>query len=143
MKDARAYGIPWRWSEIRDLPVYGLGDTMTIGKSFSMLKKSWRSYKLYRKDGYPTTDLAFRILKIQRSLSLPLSQFDELGDPAWVEEQLNNEFDEQEVYEGPGTGVELSALDIQLQKEERANALEDVGLVVDDYGNIEKDNEWL
>jgi len=115
---------------------------MTIGKSFSMLKKSWRSYKLYRKDGYPTTDLAFRILKIQRSLSLPLSQFDELGDPAWVEEQLNNEFDEQEVYEGPGTGVELSALDIQLQKEERANALEDVGLVVDDYGNIEKDNEW-
>ena len=105
------------WSEIRNFPVYGLGDNMTMGKSFSMLKKSWRSYKLYRKDGMPAPDLALRILKIQRSLFLPLSQFDELGDPIWVEEQLKNEFDEQEVYEGPGTGVELSPLDIQLQKE--------------------------
>lgn len=76
------------WDEIRSFPVPQLGEGMTMGKSFSMLKKSWRSYKLYRKDGMPAPDLAMRILKIQYSLGLPLSEFPEL-DQSWVEEELN------------------------------------------------------
>ena len=111
------------WDEIRSFPVPQLGEGMTMGKSFSMLKKSWRSYKLYRKDGMPAPDLAMRILKIQYSLGLPLSEFLEL-DQRWVEGELNRSSDDEQ----------LSPLDLQLRKEEE----QDAGLVEIGFDNDEE-----
>ena len=55
------------------------GESMTFGTSFEALRKSWFGYKRSRKDGFPAPDLALRILKIQKALSLPLSEYFELS----------------------------------------------------------------
>ena len=91
-----------------------------------MLKKSWRSYKLYRKDGMPAPDLAMRILKIQHSMGLPLSEFPEL-DSEWVIQELDRSSD----YE------QLSPLDIQLRKEEEQDAGLVEGLTEEGFDNDE------
>ena len=144
------------WDEIRSFPVPQLGEGMTMGKSFSMLKKSWRSYKLYRKDGMPAPDLAMRILKIQYSLGLPLSEFPEL-DQSWVEEELNRSSEdpldlqlrkeeEQDLVENgeegfdndEGMSDEERRLEQELMAEERAEALAHVGI----FPNQDKEEEW-
>jgi hypothetical protein len=86
------------WDEIREIPIPELGEGMNFGKSFEALRKSWYAYKRSRKDGFPAPDIGFRILKIQKALGLPLSEFPEL-DSEWVNEELSSE-------------------DIQLRKEE-------------------------
>src|SRR5215469_13380742 len=146
------------WDEIREIEVPELGEGMNIGKSFSMLKKSWRSYKLYRKDAMPAPDLAMRILKIQYSLGLPLSEFPEL-DQSWVEQELNRSSEdpldlqlrkEEEQDAGlvengeegfdndEGMSDEERRLEQELMAEERAEALADVGLFPDQ----DKEEEW-
>jgi len=55
------------------------GESMTFGTSFEALRKSWFGYKRSRKDGFPAPDLALRILKVQKALGLPLSEFPELS----------------------------------------------------------------
>ena len=88
------------WDEIRAIPIPELGEDMTFGRSFEALRKTWYSYKRNKKDGFPAPDLCYRILKIQRALGLPLSQFEELeqyGDSGndWANKQLSAE--EQEL----------------------------------------------
>jgi hypothetical protein len=76
-----------------------------FGQICEALRKSWYSYKRYRKDGYPTADLALRINRIQKALGFPMSEFQELntyGGTEWV-------------------GEELSKEDIELKKEELAS----------------------
>ena len=79
------------WAEIREIPIPELGEGMTFGTSFEALRKTWYAYKRTKKDGLPAPDLAFRILKLQKYLGLPLSEFNELdryGDE-WVNEELS------------------------------------------------------
>ena len=110
------------WSEIREIPIPELGEGMNFGKSFEALRKTWYAYKRTRKDGLPAPDLAFRILKLQKFLGLPLSEFNELdrygggSNNEWVNEELSNE-------------------DIQLKKEE----LVDWGLDDDEKSD---DDPW-
>jgi hypothetical protein len=123
------------WDEVRETEVPQLsylGETMNIGQSFSQLKKSWRSYKLYRKEGMPAPDLAFRILKIQKSLGLPLSQFDEL-DQSWVDQELammdETLLEEEEKYVSDSFDFDehqLTPLEQQLIREERESLMDEL-----------------
>jgi hypothetical protein len=121
------------WSEIREIPIPELGEGMTFGTSFEALRKSWFSYKRSRKDGFPASDVAFRILKIQKALGLPLSEFPEL-DSDWVNQELESESGSGEISDDY-YGQEMSQEEIQLRKEEREDLLAQVGL----DGEIE---EW-
>ncbi len=78
------------WDEIRDIPIEEIGPDMTFGKCFESLRKTWYSYKRNKKEGLPAPDLAFRILKLQKALGLPLSEFDEL-DSEWVNDELTSD----------------------------------------------------
>jgi len=60
---------------------------------------TWYAYKRSKKDGIYAGDLAYRILRIQKALGFPMSEFPEL-DSDWI-------------------GEELSKEDIQLKKEEQ------------------------
>jgi hypothetical protein len=86
------------WAEIREIPIPELGEGMTFGTSFEALRKTWYAYKRTKKDGLPAPDLAFRILKLQKFLGLPLSEFNELdrygggSNSEWVNEELSSEF---------------------------------------------------
>ena len=74
---------------------------MKFGTSFEALRKSWYSYKRYKKDGFQAmcAELALRILKLQKILGLPLSSFEEL-DNIDLDVELNNEiFSGEEVSE--------------------------------------------
>ena len=87
------------WNEIRDLEVPELldqnGETMTFGRTFEALRKSWRSFKLSRKNGSPAPELALRILKLQSGLGLPLSDFgselEKYRGMQWALAELENE----------------------------------------------------
>ena len=106
----------------------------------------------------PAPDLAMRILKIQYSLGLPLSEFPEL-DQSWVEQELNRSSEdpldlqlrkEEEQDAGlvengeegfdndEGMSDEERRLEQELMAEERAEALADVGLFPDQ----DKEEEW-
>ena len=74
----------------------------------------------------PAPDLAMRILKIQHSMGLPLSEFPEL-DSEWVIQELDRSSDDEQ----------LSRLDLQLRKEEE----QDAGLVQNGEGLTEEDEE--
>jgi hypothetical protein len=86
------------WEEIKEIEIPELtnpktGEHLNWGEAIEALRKSWYSYKRYRKDGFPPPDLAFRILYLQRVLGLPLSEFEELerfGGSEWVENELKN-----------------------------------------------------
>jgi len=121
------------WAEIRDLPVFGLEEGLTYGRAFEALRKSWYSYKRSRKDGFPATDVAFRILKIEKALGLePLSEFPEL-DPQWVQEELNTVEDIQlarEEYIDRSDDFDeeqMSPEEIQLRREEKQAEMEALG----------------
>lgn len=107
------------WAEIREIPIPELGEDMTFGKSFEALRKTWYAYKRTKKDGFPAPDLALRILKLQKLLGLPLSEFHELDR-----------------YGGEWVNEELSGEDIQLKEEELASG----GL--DDEKTEQEDGEW-
>jgi hypothetical protein len=104
------------WAEIREIPIPELGEGMNFGKSFEALRKTWYAYKRSKKDGLPATDLAFRILNLQKFLGLPLSEFEELdrygggSNNEWVEEELSRENQqlrkEEETEELAGWGLD-------------------------------------
>jgi hypothetical protein len=67
------------WSEIAEIPLPELG--MKWGAACSSLKKSWWSYKMTKKYGSgldSKRDLAYRINKIQHSMGIPITRFEEL-----------------------------------------------------------------
>jgi hypothetical protein len=80
------------WSEIREISIPELGEDMTFGKSFEALRKTWYAYKRNKKDGFEAPDLCLRILKIQKAIGLPLSEFPELDryGSEWVSEELSS-----------------------------------------------------
>jgi hypothetical protein len=129
------------WDEIRDMPVVQnfTDEPMTIGKTFSALKKSWRSLKLYRRDGMPTSDLALRIVKAQHSLGLPLSEFDEL-DTNFIHQELDimdndgGGLSEEERQEQNNLDSEVTDLDRQLLAEEMQDIRERMGLDSEEQG---------
>lgn len=102
------------WAEIKDTPIYGFEMDMTFGSAFSALRKTWYSYKKYKKDGVEDSDLALRIIRLQRALGLPEAEFSHL-DPEWV----NNELSQQET-------------DDQLRREEVEDAFASQGLVTNE-----------
>jgi hypothetical protein len=123
------------WSEIRDLEtdlVDQNDEPMTFGRALEALRKSWRSFKLNRKNGSPSPDLCLRILKLQNGLGLPLSQFEELekyGGSRWALQELENQestSDEEEVI---------------LRREERDSMLESLGVNDDDSEHLDS-SEW-
>jgi hypothetical protein len=81
------------WAEIREMPIPELGPDMTYGKTWEALRKSWYAYKMTKKEGLSAPDLSLRILKFQKLLGLPLSDFsselDRYGEE-WVNEELNS-----------------------------------------------------
>lgn len=126
------------WAEIRGLPVYGLDEGLTYGRAFEALRKSWYSYKRSRKDGFPATDVAFRILKIEKALGLePLSEFPEL-DSDWVEAELKSVEDielAREEYIDRSDGFDMEQMSPEermeyeeLKKEERQAEMEALGV---------------
>ena len=103
------------WDEIREIEIPELG--CTFGGACSALRKSWYSYKRYKKDGMPAPDLALRINRIQSYLGFPKSEFPELeayGGTGWVDEELTaeekelrqEELDENEQNMDTGTSFE-------------------------------------
>jgi len=122
------------WNEIREREVPRLvfeGRVLNIGSSFSMLKKSWRSYRLYRKDGIPAQDLELRILKIQYRMGLPLSEFPDL-DPEWVQNELDRE-ETEEIDEDP--------LYKTLREEERSELIELRQGIIEEFSKSQR-SEW-
>jgi hypothetical protein len=77
------------WTEIRELSV---GEGFTFGTCFEALRKSFYAYKMNRKQGLSAPDLCLRILKLQKLLGLPLSEFPELDryGEGWVNEELGS-----------------------------------------------------
>jgi hypothetical protein len=137
------------WDEIREIPIPELGDGMTFGTSFEALRKSWYSHKKYRKDGLPAPEVCLRLLRIEKFLGLPLSQFPEI-DNEWANEELSHEG----LVDGYSCGLngdgggglvdnsedlsgEERALEAQLRLEERKEALADWGLDDDEVENDE------
>ena len=118
------------WAEIRDLEVPELldqnGEPMTFGRTFEALRKSWRSFKLARKNGSPAPELALRILKLQNGLGLPLADFEQelerYGGMEMAIRELDNEDEE-----------------IILKREERQSMLESLGVNNDDSSEW---SEW-
>jgi hypothetical protein len=78
------------WAETREIPI---GQGLTFGTGFEALRKSWFAYMQNKKSGLPAPDLAMRILKLQKFLGLPLSEFNEeldrYGGSEWVEEEFS------------------------------------------------------
>jgi hypothetical protein len=69
------YGnIPWREAQLIWLPSVG----MSLGKTWSRLKKLWRSYKIASSTGEYRTQTAYEIVKLQAALDIPRSDFPEL-----------------------------------------------------------------
>jgi hypothetical protein len=126
------YGLSWK--EIRELEtdlVDNDGKIMNIGQGFQALKRSWYSFKLNRKYGTPAPELALRILKLQKGLQLPLSDFESelegYGGMAWALQELNNE---------ESSGSEEKTI----KREERQSMLESLGV---DTSSEESDwSEW-
>jgi len=83
------------WDTIRNLAVLGMFDdrsgyqvAMNVIQCFSALRKSWHHYK-YAK---PDSDIAWRILRLQKSMNLTLAKFEEL-DMQQARHDLKLEFD--------------------------------------------------
>lgn len=77
------------WNEIREIPVPEMGKN--FGETFQTLKRSWRSYKEYKKeDGFADPALCLQILRLQKWLGLPLAEFPELEvyGEGWVDQEL-------------------------------------------------------
>ena len=117
------------WDEIRDLETDLLdqnGEPMNFGRSFEALRKTWRSFKLARKNGSPAPELALRILKLQNGLGLPLADFEQelerYGGMEMAIRELDNEDEE-----------------IILKREERQSMLESLGVNNDDSSEW---SEW-
>lgn len=120
------------WAEIRDLEVPDLldqnGEPMTFGRTFEALRKSWRSFKLARKNGSPAPELALKILRLQNGLGLPLADFEQelerYGGMEMAIRELDNEDEE-----------------IILKREERQSMLESLGVNDDDLEHSDS-SEW-
>src|SRR5215813_13489665 len=119
------------WNEIRELETDILdqnGEPMTFGRTFEALRKTWRSFKLARKNGSPAPELALRILKLQNGLGLPLADFEQelerYGGMEMAIRELDNEDEE-----------------IILKREERQSMLESLGVNDDDLEHSDS-SEW-
>jgi hypothetical protein len=99
---------------------------MNFGRSFEALRKTWRSFKLSRKNGSPASELALRILKLQNGLGLPLADFEQelerYGGMEMAIRELDNEDEE-----------------IILKREERQSMFESLGVNNDDSSEW---SEW-
>jgi hypothetical protein len=104
------------WSEIADIFLPELG--IKWGAACSSLRKSWFAYKMVGKYGSrldSRRDLAYRINKIQASMGVPLSRFEELEGLNLSESEFESDDNE-----------ERSKEEIALRKEEaEAEAEED------------------
>ena len=132
------------WDEIREIYIPELD--CKFGGACNAMRKSWFHYKMLKREGERGWDIILRINRIQRALGLEMTEFRDGPDLSWVKQQLDLE---------EGTGVEASSEDLelkyeedhdqdiwnnsetsepedpeyaQLRKEERAEALADVGL---------------
>jgi hypothetical protein len=104
------------WSEIADIFLPELG--IKWGAACSSLKKSWWSYKMSKKYGSgldSRRDLAYRINKIQYSMGIPLTQFEELEGLNLAESEFESE--EQLSLDGE----EWTREEIELRKEEKSD----------------------
>ena|SRR5215813_7496066 len=130
------------WDEIRDIPIPELGEGMTYGKSFEALRKSWFAYRVSRKGGLPAPDLAVRILKLQKGLGLPLSDFPELeryGGSDFIKDELSD-WSESSNESEEEMSEEVSEEELILKHEERMEAIADLG--IGPHESEEEDNEW-
>ena len=111
------------WNEIREIPIPSLGPEMTFGKSCEALRKSWYHYKMLKRQGTYAGDIAFRINKIQRSMGIPLTEFDDV-DPEWVAEELASESEQ------------LTPEEIELRREEMLEENGEGGDKEDDWEDL-------
>src|SRR5215831_14524360 len=139
------------WNEIRE--IYLPEIQMSWGSACEAMRKSWFSYKMSKREGDRGWDIILRINKIQRALGIPLPDFRDGPDLSWVNQQLDLEegtgvgptsedlelkFEEDHV-ESEGIWdnsmmSETSEIEgedpeyAQLRREERAEALAEVGI---------------
>jgi hypothetical protein len=109
------------WSEIADIFLPELG--IKWGAACSSLKKSWWSYKMAKKYGNgldSRRDLSWRIQKIQRSMGIPVTQFEELEGLNLAESEFEDGLNDQ----SSSDGEQWSKEEVQLRREE-AEAAED------------------
>jgi hypothetical protein len=111
------------WSEIADIPLHELG--IKWGAACSSLKKSWWSYKMSKKYGNgldSRRDLAYRINKIQHSMGIALTQFEEIEGLNLAESEFESEDGLND--QSSSDGEQWSKEEVQLRREE-AEAAED------------------
>jgi len=77
------------WTDLQQIYLPELG--MCFGPACSALRKSWRQYKIAGRNGEPRGDLAYRIVRIQRALGIPQSDFPELQGMEMDDEELTDE----------------------------------------------------
>jgi hypothetical protein len=113
------------WSEIADIFLPEI--QMKWGAACSSLKKSWWSYKMSKKYGNgldSRRDLAYRIKKIQHSMGIALTQFEELEGLNLAESEFESESEDGLNDQSSSDGEQWSKEEVQLRREE-AEAAED------------------
>jgi hypothetical protein len=108
------------WSEIAAIYVPEL--QMRWGSACSALKKSWFHLKLLKRRGEYAGDIQWRIQKIQRSLGIPVTQFEELEGLNLAESEFESEDGLND--QSSSDGEQWSKEEVQLRREE-AEAAED------------------
>lgn len=147
------------WNQIRE--IYLPEIQMSWGSACEAMRKSWFSYKMSKKEGDRGWDIILRINKIQRALGIPLTEFRDGPDLSWIKQQLDLEegtgveptsedlelkFEEDHDRENIWENSEMSEIEgeeplcAQLRREERAEALADVG--VNESEEEETNDEW-
>ena len=135
------------WNEIRE--IYLPEIQMTWGVACEAMRKSWFSYKMSKREGDRGWDIILRINRIQRALGIKMTEFRDGPDIEWVKQQLDLEegtgveptsedlelkFEEDHDQENIWDGSETSEIEgedplyAQLRREERTEALADVGI---------------
>jgi hypothetical protein len=151
------------WNEIRE--IYLPEIQMSWGSACEAMRKSWFSYKMSKREGDRGWDIILRINRIQKALGIELTEFRDGPDIEWVRTQLDLEegtgveptsedlelkFEEDHVEsEDTWDNSVMSetskiegedALYAQLRREERSEALADVGIYESE--SKEEKNEW-
>jgi hypothetical protein len=116
------YDLGIHWAELQQTFVPELN--MTFGSAISVLKKSWKSYKIAGREGMNRSDLAYRIVSIQNALGLPKSDFPELENMSFDQEFREAWSNENEGQDRDFEQEPLTQEEIQLRREEESERRE-------------------